>query len=69
MSSGKRKLIQYPIDMADRTARLQGVMKTKRQMLYITIRDSYGREPAWYLRYRLTEQAKRIHKIVRELYE
>ena len=75
MSAGKRtagekdmtrKLIQYPIDLCDRETWLKGVLKIRRQLLYITIRDRDW--PRFYMRHILNKRVKQINEIVRELY-
>ncbi|MFA5324161.1 MAG: hypothetical protein WC373_15920 [Smithella sp.] len=69
-----RTLKQYPIDLCDRQTCLKGVLKIKRQFLYITIRDvkkpgsTLHGKPAWYVQYVIGKQAKRINEIVKELY-
>lgn len=60
-------MIQYPLDLCDRETWLAGVLKIRRQLLYITIRDQD--KPWWYLRHVLKKQVKRINEIVKELYQ
>ena len=63
------KLIQYPLDLCDRRTCLMGVLKIKRQFLYLTIRDlRKENKPGFYIRHIIGKQAKRINEIVKELY-